>query len=308
MRNLFVKNKNLRNSLFVFFIAFFAFFAFEPLFKSLQQNAAQEFASAIFGTIFAAVITMVLLSKQTETEEEKSRNEKVFEEKISLYNIAIESLQEIFKRADDKDQVRITRSDIIGLEFILAKLIMVADEKTIHEFRMLYQNISKNYSPKTGILNLTSSDRHTIFRFADYCREELGLWDKNIEKEILDDIVLDGELFYHLEEEAHCSPDILSILKNVYGYVVFDLFIPLQRITFQPDGFEVYQKDNTTAFVKCRVMENELLVTLLNKENCKMKNFKFDDENRLHIGAKDRNRFLEDFPVLQKALYTSRNN
>ena len=72
MKNILRGKKNFKNAIFVFLIAFSEFLAFEPLFASLKQNAAQEFASAIFGTIFAAVITIVLLSKQTEKEEEKT--------------------------------------------------------------------------------------------------------------------------------------------------------------------------------------------------------------------------------------------
>lgn len=308
MKSLFKSKTNLSHAVFVFLIAFSAFLAFEPLFNSLQQSAAQEFASAIFGTIFAAVITMVLLSKQTETEEEKSRSEKVFEEKLSLYHQTIDTLQGIFKKVDSKNQIRIHRSDIVDLEFLLAKLIMVADEKTIHEFRLIYQNISKNYSAQTGLLNLTSTDKHTIFRFSDYCREELGLSNKNIEKEILEDIVLSGELFYHLEEEDNLSFEIINTLKDIYGYLVFDMSIPLQQITFQVDGFEVYGKTiNKPPFVKCKVTEEGLFITLTNM-NHKMKYFTFDTNNVLHIKATDRNKFLEDFVNLKKELVLSKDN
>lgn len=308
MKRLFGKKGSLKQAILVFLVALSAFLAFEPLFTSLKQNAAQEFAAAIFGTIVAAVITMLLLSKQTETEEEKSRSEKVFEEKLTLYNLAIDTLQGIFEKVDSNNQVEMKRSDIVTLEFILAKLIMVADEKTIHEFRMIYQNISRNYSPKTGLLNLTSNDKHTIFRFSDYCREELGLWDKNIEKEILDDIVLDGELFYHLQEEKYFSTDILSSLKDIYGYLVFDLSIPLQQITFQPDGYEAYQDNKTsTPFIKCKIAELGLFITLSNTAH-KMKYFKFSEDGTLLVGAKDRNKFVEDFPNLKKALMLSKED
>lgn len=306
MKNLFKSKTNLSHAVFVFLIAFSAFLAFEPLFNSLQQSAAQEFASAIFGTIFAAVITMVLLSKQTETEEEKSRSEKVFEEKLGLYNLAIDTLQGIFKKVDASNKIRIQRADIVDLEFLLAKLIMVADEKTIHEFRLIYQNISKNFSPKTGLLNLTSTDKHTIFRFADYCREELGLSNKNIEKEILEDIVLSGELFYHLEEEDSLSVEIINTLKDIYGYIVFEMSIPLQQITFLANGFEVYGKSTSKPpFVKCEVTEEGLFIALTNQNHI-MRYFSFDSNNTLHIKPTERSKFLEDFTNLKRELQLSK--
>lgn len=308
MKKLFKGKGSVKNALFVFLIAFSAFFAFEPLFNSLQQSAAQEFASAIFGTIFAAVITMVLLSKQTETEEEKSRSEKVFEEKLRLYNLAIETLQDIFKKADSNNQVKIERADIVNLEFILAKLIMVAEEKTIHEFRLIYQNISRNYSRETGMLNLTSTDKHTVFRFSDYCREELGLSSKNIEKEILEDIVLSGELFYHLEEEELFSPDMLNVLKDIYGFLVFEMSIPLQRITFQPDGFEVYNKGtNKAPFLMCKIAEDGLYITMSDTTS-KLRHFKFDENKTLQVKTTDKNKFIEDFEDLKRGIELSQKH
>ena len=234
------KYKNLLNAIFVFIIAFSSFLAFEPLFEHLGQKASQEFAAAIFGTIFAAVITMVLLNKQTETEEERSRSEKVFEQKITLYNQAIDTLQSIFEKQDDRNQILLERSQITQLEFLLAKMMMIGNDKTINEFKAFYEIVTNNYSPQTKILYLDSSDKQTIFRFADYCREELGLSDKTLEKETLEDIVLQGELFYNIEETGELHPNVVDTIKDIYGYLVFDLDLPTRNIVFKSNGFDVY--------------------------------------------------------------------
>ena len=234
------KYKNLLNAIFVFIIAFSSFLAFEPLFEHLGQKASQEFAAAIFGTIFAAVITMVLLNKQTETEEERSRSEKVFEQKITLYNQAIDTLQSIFEKQDDRNQILLERSQITQLEFLLAKMMMIGNDKTINEFKAFYEIVTNNYSPQTKILYLDSSDKQTIFRFADYCREELGLSDKTLEKETLEDIVLQGELFYNIEEPGELHPNVVDTIKDIYGYLVFDLDLPTRNIVFKSNGFDVY--------------------------------------------------------------------
>ena len=64
-----------------------AAFGFRPLFELLKDQAtALQFASAAFGTIFAATITMVLLNKQTQVEQEKDRDQRVFEERLKLFN------------------------------------------------------------------------------------------------------------------------------------------------------------------------------------------------------------------------------
>ena len=295
-------SKNTRNALFVFLIAFSAFLAFEPLFENLGQKAAQEFAAAIFGTIFAAVITMVLLSKQTETEEEKSRSEKVFEEKLSLYNKAIDALQNIFKKADGNNQVKIPQADIIELEFILAKLIMIANNKTIHEFRLICKNLSNSYSPTDNMLSINSTDKHMLLRFADYCREELGLSNKNIEKEILEDIVLDSELFTQLKQLKRYPVNLIETLKDMYGYVVLDMSIPLQQIAYTSNGFTVQSIDSDDTLMECMLNNNELTAYIAHPTNHKMKHFKLDASNRFTITAAERDMFLDDFTNIQKSI------
>lgn len=248
------KYKNLLNAIFVFVIAFSSFLAFEPLFEHLGQKASQEFAAAIFGTIFAAVITMVLLNKQTETEEERSRSEKVFEQKITLYNQAIDTLQSIFERQGDENQIRMERSQITQLEFLLAKMMMIGNDKTINEFKAFYEIVTNNYSPQTKVLYLDSSDKQIVFRFADYCREELGLSDKTLEKEVLEDIVLQGELFYNIEETGELHPNVVDTIKDIYGYLVFDLELPVRNIVFTSKGFDVYinkSREPKMCFLQC---------------------------------------------------------
>lgn len=248
------KYKNLLNAIFVFVIAFSSFLAFEPLFEHLGQKASQEFAAAIFGTIFAAVITMVLLNKQTETEEERSRSEKVFEQKITLYNQAIDTLQSIFERQGDENQIRMERSQITQLEFLLAKMMMIGNDKTINEFKAFYEIVTNNYSPQRKVLYLDSSDKQIVFRFADYCREELGLSDKTLEKEVLEDIVLQGELFYNIEETGELHPNVVDTIKDIYGYLVFDLELPVRNIVFRSKGFDVYinkSREPKMCFLQC---------------------------------------------------------
>lgn len=297
-------SKNTRNALLVFLIAFSAFFAFEPLFEVLGQKAAQEFAAAIFGTIFAAVITMVLLTKQTETEEEKSRSEKVFEEKLALYHQIIDTLQNIFSRADRNSQLKLEHSEIANLEFLLAKLIMVADEKTIHEYRQICKNISRNYVPETGILNITSTDKHMIFCFSDFCRQELGLSSKNIEKEILEDIVLDSELFLHLKNTNDYPNDLIENMKDIYGHLVFNLCIPLQQISFANNGFTVFSdEEKSTVLIQCNIDETNLSLYIPKVgKDLKTKHFKIDDQKTISIKTGERKSFSEDFTSIQNEL------
>lgn len=299
------KNKNFRNALFVFIIAFSSFLAFEPLFENLGQKASQEFAAAIFGTIFAAVITMVLLSKQSETEQERSRNEKVFEQKIVLFNQVLDYLQTIYENLDDANKIKISRAKITQIEFLLAKMVMIGNDKTIKEFKSLYQNITNNYVPETQILTLNISHKHTIFRFADYCREELGLSDKNLEKEILEDIVLQGELFYNLEQKEPLDFETQETIKDIYGFLAFDLNVPIENIKFLPNGFEAYinkTQDKKRRFLECLIDNQEIDVNIPVSDM--IKDFQLNG-NTFKIKPSDRNKFLAQQVTIEKAIEES---
>lgn len=299
------KDKNFRNALFVFIIAFSSFLAFEPLFENLGQKASQEFAAAIFGTIFAAVITMVLLSKQSETELERSRNEKVFEQKIVLFNQVLDFLQTIYENLDDANKIKISRVKITQLEFLLAKMVMVGNDKTIKEFKSLYQNITNSYVPETQILTLNISHKHTIFRFADYCREELGLSDKNLEKEILEDIVLQGELFCNLEQKVSLDFDTQETIKDIYGFLAFDLNIPIENIKFLPNGFEVFinkTQDKKGRFLECSIDQQEIYINIPVPDM--IKDFQLND-NTFKIKPSERNKFIAQQVTIEKAIQQS---
>lgn len=308
------KYKNLLSALFVFVIAFSSFLAFEPLFEHLGQKASQEFAAAIFGTIFAAVITMVLLNKQTETEVEKSRSEKVFEQKITLYNQVIDTLQGVFEKQVDGAEIKLNRSEITQLEFLLAKMMMIGNDKTINEFKAFYEIVTNNYSPQTQTLYLDSSDKQIVFRFADYCREELGLSDKTLEKEILEDIVLQGELFYNIEETGELHPNLVDTIKDIYGYLVFDLDLPTRNIVFKPNGFNAYiskRREDKMCFLQCTfnidsvrlVLEHDHIIKgfAKNKEDNKsIFLFESDDRKKVKLYISDIERAIKQSYMLTK--------
>lgn len=301
-------SKNAKNALFVLVIAFSAFFALEPLFAHLGQQAGQEFAAAIFGTIFAAVITMVLLSKQTETEQEKDRNDKVFEQKVVLYNQVIDTLQDIFENSSD-GALHITRKEIVKIEFLLIKMMMVGSDKTIQEFKNLHETITNNYSPDTGIVNFSSSDKQIMFRFADYCREELGLSSKNMEKDVLEDIILQSELLSSIQQVEDLDENVIETIKDIYGYLVFDMNIHNKNICFAANGFEAYtnKKQNpTSCFVKC-IIEHQTIYLILNQKY-KIKEFEtvsFQDQSALILKSSDRKNIELHFPLIQKLIENS---
>ena len=83
MSNLKEIRKSGNSTLFaIAFIGVSVYLGFDPLFDKVGGGVPAQVIGASFGAIFVIVLTMYLLNKQTEIEQETKKSEKVFEEKI----------------------------------------------------------------------------------------------------------------------------------------------------------------------------------------------------------------------------------
>jgi len=188
-----------------------AYFGFQPIFDHFQGGVVKEFITAIFGTIFTIVLTMFLLNKQTEVQESQERGQKIFEEKIGLYNKTLEILESICEGGI------ISTTEIGKIQFLLVKLKMVAGKNVINAFLPVTEvldsiynrdpesdkdeveiieereepielknwgtkNIEKEKNEKTAILK-------AMLCFSEECRKELGLGEAVADKDMLASVV-----------------------------------------------------------------------------------------------------------------------
>jgi len=171
----------------ILLVAIASFISFQPLFKKLTDNAAQQFASGIFGSIIASILTMFLLKKQTEVEDLEGKKQKVFDEKISLFNEILENFDKIFE-----DRI-ITKEELSRLEFLLIQLTMFASDETIQKFKEIYQYIVSNERKRTfdgriflDSLAMNNKDgQNLIFGLTSLFRMELGIELHPLDKDLL---------------------------------------------------------------------------------------------------------------------------
>ncbi len=162
----------------------FCLFAFPPLFKAVKNQEAIEFLAATLGTIFTIIITMILLNKQTEVEHSREKQQKVFEEKVDLYKLTVETIQSIL--ADES----ISDEELNAVKFILVKIQMIAGDDVISSFERIDSKISEVYlASNTSEIPIIGTDQKIeIMRrlqdFANCCRVELGLSDRKINPEL----------------------------------------------------------------------------------------------------------------------------
>lgn len=162
------------------------YIGFSPLFAEFKDGVTSEFLAAIFGTIFTIMLTMFLLNKQTEIEEEKSRGESVFNERVELYKQVIDQMNNIVEDGE------ISITEMNKLQFMLVKLQMVAEDTTIQKFTKVYDAVSTAFSrEREDEEDNENSDEtkdstpiepddkiailESMLEFSQSCRVELGL-------------------------------------------------------------------------------------------------------------------------------------
>ena len=72
------QKKGNRTLLAIAVIGIAVYVGFEPLIKLVPEGVAQSVISSSFGAIFVIILTMYLLNKQTEIEQESKKGEKVY--------------------------------------------------------------------------------------------------------------------------------------------------------------------------------------------------------------------------------------
>jgi hypothetical protein len=114
---------------------------FGMVYQNQLPKIVEEINNSSIGAILTAIITVLLLSQQSSTEEIKEKNVKVFEEKSGKFNLFIEKLWEIW---DDRvvsleelnEIIKMVSKDIVlytkpeTVDIILSKLITIAEQAT----------------------------------------------------------------------------------------------------------------------------------------------------------------------------------
>ena len=110
-------------------IAFAVSIGFTPLFELIGDGIASRIIGSSFGAIFVIILTMFLLNKQTEIEQESKKSERVFDEKVKIYQQILDITKDML--LDGK----LTPEEINRLPFPLIRLQMLADDKVIESFQ-----------------------------------------------------------------------------------------------------------------------------------------------------------------------------
>ena len=158
-------------------IAVAVYIGFTPLYELITPNGgvAGAVVGSSFGAIFVIILTMYLLNKQTEIEQESKRGEKIFEQKMIIYWKVFDDTESMLKDG------QISKEDEMQkLPFVMMKLIAIGDDEVIKAYQEVYKAITAVFdNSKEDKVKIANDSSETIMSllgdFANKCRVDLGV-------------------------------------------------------------------------------------------------------------------------------------
>ena len=159
------------------------YLGFTPLFEMVNGGVTGAVIGSSFGAIFVIILTMYLLNKQTEIEQENKKSEKVFEEKVELYKSMLATTKEILRDG------KLSSQETTELSFAMVEMQMVGADETISAFNLVFDKINATFQSTDGD-PVDLDDEHkmeilkSLSRFAQKCRVDLGINESEVNEEI----------------------------------------------------------------------------------------------------------------------------
>lgn len=184
------KKRGNRTIIAILIIGIAVYLGFTPLFELVPPGVGRQVVGSSFGAIFVIILTMYLLNKQTEIEQESKRSEKVFEEKVKVYKGMLNLTKDIL--SDGK----LSSLETNQISFSMIELQMVGADETIQAFNKIFDNINNAFQSDDDDPVVLNDDQKLILfksisRFAQKCRVDLGI----------DEVELSDEIFNATVEE-----------------------------------------------------------------------------------------------------------
>jgi len=162
------------------------YLGFTPLFNLIGGGVAGAVVGSSFGAIFVIVLTMYLLNKQTEIEQESKKSERVFDEKVQLYKEILNNTKEMVEDGE------ISTAEITKLPFLMMELQMLGGDETISSYEDVFSTINEIFekNEEEDSVTIDEDEKMQIYRkmseFARNCRVDLGVSNRDINKELFD--------------------------------------------------------------------------------------------------------------------------
>ena len=169
-------------------IAIAVYVGFTPLYELIGEGVAGAVVGASFGAIFVIILTMYLLNKQTEIEQESKKSERVFDEKVQVYKQILVTTKEIVEDGT------ISEKEISKLPFLMMELQMLGGDETISTYEKVFSTLIEIYDKEqeSEEVVITDERKSEIYKkmseFSRSCRVDLGVTDRSINEDVFNRI------------------------------------------------------------------------------------------------------------------------
>ena len=232
------RKKNQQKIIAIIIIGIAVYLGFTPLYEKIEGGVAGAVVGASFGAIFVIVLTMYLLNKQTEIEQDSKRGEKIFEEKMKIYYKIFDDTEAML------DDGKISKEDEMKkLPFVMTRLITIGSDQVISAYKEFYDQINEIFEKKPDdIVELTDDQSKGLMRslstFANTCRVDLGVSDETV----------DADLFKQTTESIDKSSRLLGTntlpKEDVVDHATIELTTGIYLLNRHKKGHIRVYKDN----------------------------------------------------------------
>ena len=218
------------------FLLCVAFMVFKHIYQGDIPKIVEEINNASIGAILTAIITVFLLHQQSDSEEVKERNSKVFEKKLEIYEAFLKELENLIQDNMISTTIKSTdyNDEIKTLIFQLARIRMHTKpeniSKVFSEVREIVAILKEHSDKETNYLNYNELT-NSLFRIVHAFQHELHGNQLGIDKENLDfnsmivnitsDIINDAESmgrdfkkYQYMGQELGKGRLVLEVVKN----------------------------------------------------------------------------------------------
>lgn len=206
------RKKGVNTLIALLIIAISVYLGFTPLYALIPEGVPRAVIGSSFGAIFVIILTMYLLNKQTEIEQESKRGERVFDEKVKVYQSILKTCREI---AEDGI---VSTTEVKKLPFAMVNLQMVGADETIKSFALVVAQFNKVFGENEGDeVKIDDQSEVDIFNavssFSTQCRIDLGISDTGVNSNLF------SEVQKHVENTNKLSKrDTKKIFYNGVSY------------------------------------------------------------------------------------------
>tara|TARA_B110001450_G_C17558991_1_gene455921 strand:- start:172 stop:981 length:810 start_codon:yes stop_codon:yes gene_type:complete len=127
---------------------------------------------------------MFLLNKQTEIEQESKKSERVFDEKVKIYQKILDICSDMLMDGN------LTQDEINRLPFPLIRLQMLSDDMVIETFQKVFNKLNDIYKSdlEAEVVKIQEEEKNEIYQllsnFSSECRKDLEISNVEINEKI----------------------------------------------------------------------------------------------------------------------------